>query len=225
MSSVKLLIIILPGIFSLLRHKNKLKYTLKKGYSDLKKPYPDDRLYSSTYIGYLIRKLRRGGLWNTVTSIYKKIRKYTFISGIIRTLAFIITLLEKSAILLLIVSSLFILFPAIALFAILFSAVCIFRYIELHKSVKSWITGAKHASVYLTAEKCYGKTRNPLFLRCASEEASSFDHPVIVLCSDRIISAKWYGLNLLTVRPDYFFVLKKHYFRHFSGKITYISLS
>ncbi len=188
-------------------------------------PCPDERLSSSTYAGYLIRKLRGGGVWNTVTGIYRKIRKFNFISRIVRTFALVISLLEKSALLLLAVSFLFVLFPAISVFAVLFSAFCIFRYMSLHKTVKNWIYGAERASVYLTSEKCYGKTRKPLFLRCASEEAASYDHPVIVVCSDRILSAKWYGLNLLTVRPDYFFILKSHYFRHFSGKITYISLS
>ncbi len=185
----------------------------------------EDRIYSSTYVGYLIRRLRKGGVWNTVTTIYKKIRKYTLISGIVRYLALVVTLLEKSAILLLVVSSFFVLFPAMVIFAMLFSAVCLVRYLKLHKTVKSWIMGAKCASVYLTSEKCYGKTHNPLFLRCAMDEAASYDHPVIILCSDRIISAKWYAFNLLTVRADYFFVLKKHYLRRFSGKITYISLS
>lgn len=197
----------------------------KERKSVLKSIRHEDRLYSSTYAGYLIRRVRRGGLWSTVTLIYKKVRKYALISGIVRYLALIITLLEKSAILLLALSSFLVLLPAIFLFATLFSAICGVRYLKLHKTVKSWLAGAKSLTVYMTSEKCYGKTRNPLFMRCATSEASSYDHPVIVLCSDRIISAKWYSFNLLTVRADYFFILKKHYFRHFSGNITYISLS
>lgn len=213
------------NIFLISEQKYSLSPPQKERNTALKGIRQEDRLYSSTYAGYLLRRLRNGGVWSTVTLVYKKIRKYALISGIVRYLAFVITLLEKSALLLLAVSSFFVLLPAIVIFAALFSAICVVRYLKLHKTVKSWLTGAKRATVYMTSEKCYGKTRNPLFLRCAMAEAADYDHPVIVLCSDRIISAKWYSFNLLAVRPDYFFILKKHYFRRFSVNITYISLS
>ncbi len=184
-----------------------------------------DYLRATTYIGYIVMKVRQGDLWNSILSLYKKIRRFTIISGIIRSAAFIIALLEKSAILLLFFSAFLILLPAALTAIIIIAAVRITKYLLWHKSVKCWLREAKRVTVYLSTEKIFSNDKAPLFLRMAETEAAEYSHPVIILSSDRFSSVKWYSFNLLAVRPDYFFILRSYYFRHTSADFTFIAVS
>lgn len=178
---------------------------------------------SSTYAGYLLRRPREGGLWQTASKLYKSIRKYTFISGLIKTFYFVLLLIEKSAILLLMVSVLILFIPLLFLAALIYVSMCIIKYIKHRKEISAWLENASKITVYLTNEKIFVKDAK-LFLRDASFEASAYSHPVIVLCTDRFISLRWYGINLLGVRSDYFFLIKKHFLSKTPGIINYIAL-
>lgn len=184
----------------------------------------NDYFTAKTYVGFLFSKIKKGELWTMISSLYKNIRKYTLISAVIRTFAIIISLLEKSALLLLFATSLLLLFPAILSIAAIFAAICIAKYILWHKTVSAWLKSAEKLTVYLTSEKIFDK-KTPLFLRFACAEATEYDHPVIVLCSDPFASVKWYSLNLLAIKPDYYFLLKKMFFARKGLKTTYIALS
>lgn len=184
-----------------------------------------DYLRASTYFGYLAMKVRQGDLWNSIISLYKKIRRFTLISGIIKSVAFIIALLEKSAILLLFFSAFLILLPAALTAVIIITAFRLIKYMLWHKKIRNWIRGANRITVYLSTEKIFSRQKTPLFLRMAEYEASEYDHPVIVLSKDRFNAVKWYSLNLLAVRADYFFILKSYYFRHSSSNFTFIAVS
>ena len=179
---------------------------------------------SKTYAGFILGKVKKGELWRGIVSIYKKIRKYTLISAIIRTSALVVSLLEKSALLLLFATALLLLLPAILTLALIYVAVCGIKYFLWHKTVSEWLKNAENITVYLSSEKIFVK-RPPLFLRAAAEEASDYSHPVIVLCKDNFTSVKWYSLNLLAIKPDYFFILKKMFFSKKNAEMTYIALS
>ncbi len=185
---------------------------------------PADYFKAKTYAGFVLGKIKNGELWNGISSIYKKIRKYTLISAIIRTAALIVSLLEKSALLLLFATSLLLLLPAILVIALVYVAVCGAKYFLWHKSVSAWLKNAERITVYLSSEKIFVR-KPPLFLRVAAEEAADYSHPVIVLCKDAFTSVKWYSFNLLAVKPDYFFILKKFFFGKKGLKMTYIVLS
>ena len=197
----------------------------QKGYLVLKNFVSNDFLTFTTYRSYIIEKIKRGGIFNAVYSLYKKIRKFTIISAFLRTLTIIIAIVEKSAILLLVFSFFIVLLPAILIIATILSITCVAKYIYLHRSVNQWIKAANQITVFLTAEKVLTASSSPLFLRMAEEEAASYDHPVVVLVVDRFISAKWYSLNILLVRADYFFLLKRFYFSQKNNSITYIGVS
>ncbi len=185
---------------------------------------PADYFTAKTYAGFIFGKIKNGELWNGVSSIYKKIRKYTLISAIIRTAALVVSLLEKSALLLLFATSLLLLLPAILVIALIYVIVCGMKYFLWHKTVSAWLKNAEKITVYLSSEKIFVK-KPPLFLRIAAEEASDYSHPVIVLCKDSFTSVKWYSLNLLAVKPDYFFILKNLFFGKKGVEMTYIALS
>ena len=61
-----------------------------------------------------------------------------------------------------------------------------------------------------------------LFARCAMAEAEEYTHPVIAVCGDRFFVAKWGGFNLLVIKCDYFFILRKYYFK--DKKVSFIVL-
>ena len=184
-----------------------------------------DYLRASTYFGYLAMRVKQGDLWNGIRSFYRKIRRFTLISGIIKSAAFIIALLEKSAILLLFFSAFLILLPAALGGILILTVIRLIKYMLWHKKILSWLRGASEITIYLSTEKIFNGNRTPLFLRMAETEASKYEHPVIILSKDRFNSVKWYSLNLLAVRADYFFLLKSYYFRHSSSKFTYIAVS
>ncbi len=188
----------------------------------MKKINSDDYFRYKTYIGYIAAKSRKGGIIRIFTDLYKKIRKYTLISAVFKAFAMFITLLEKSAVLLLFAGSFFLILPVLLVIAALAVAVSFFRYIKLGKTVKPWLAEAEKITVIITKERIFSNKNEKLFLRIAEAEASDFTHPVIVVCRDNFIAAKWFSLNLLAVKTDYFFLIKRHYFRKTTAKITYM---
>lgn len=206
-------------------------------------------LSSETYAEYLWRRLKSGGVLIFFMRLYKKIRKYTLITAIIRGMAFVIGLLEKSAILLLIFSAFLLLLPIALIPLTVAMAVSVFLYFRLNGAVKPWISQAESVTVYITSERffdgvtkekrCFYEIRKnacdgtlsderqgseaPLFVRCAFSEAEEYTHPVIVVCSDPFLVARWAGFNLLAVKCDYFFILRRFYFN--KKRVSYLVLS
>lgn len=197
------------------------------------KPPTSDKEYlsSGSYAEFLWKRLKNGGIPLFIMRVYKKIRKYTLFTAVIRVLTVIISLLEKSAILLLLFSVFLLLLPVALIPLVVASAVSIFLYFRWNGAVKNWILQAETVTVYVTSEHFFGEGREhfkrmrrrtdegkrgellpPLFVRCAMSEAAEYSHPVIVVCSDPFLVARWAGLNLLTVKIDYFFILRQFYF-------------
>ena len=163
-------------------------------------------------------------LWKTVMNAYKKIRRYTIISGIFKAIGIALTLLEKSAVLLLFATCLVLTLPVILFIFVIYAIFYAFKCIYLHKRIRGWLLSGENATVFITKERIFSKTKKMMFLSDAMNEASRYTHPVIVICSDRFIAAKWYSLNLLAVKTDYFFILKRRYLSKRDGKTTYIVL-
>ena len=187
----------------------------------MRKSQGQDLIEAKSYIAFIIRRIRSGGLWSTVMSVYKNIRRITLISAIIRTMTVVITLIERSAWLLLFFSSLVIFFPALICATLILSVACISKYAKNHRRVRSWLSGARKLTVYITDSPTAGR---PLFVRMAYEEAEKDDNPVIVLCKGYFVSFCWCSENLLKVKADYFFFLKAFYFRKLTANIIYIAL-
>ena len=205
-------------------------------------------LESGSYAEYLWRRLKNGGFLAFLMRAYRKIRKYTLFTAVIRGIAAVIALLEKSAILLLLFSTVLLLLP-IALIPLTVAAIIsVIGYFRMNDAVKSWILQADTVTVYVTSERFFGRVETafrlpilrkkrggttygervtelecrPLFARCATLEASEYTHPVIVVCSDPFLVARWGGLNLLAVKCDYFFILRRFYFS--KKRVSYLVL-
>lgn len=171
----------------------------------------DNYFSHRNYLSFLWQKIRSGDLWKAAVSIFGSIRKYTLISGIIRAFVFIVTLLEKSAVLLLIFTCIILIFPVIILLAIIYFGVCTVKFFSLRKTIAKWLVTDMPVTVFVTKERVFSDSSDKLFLRMAKSEASQYTGPVIVVCTDHFIGAKWYSFNLLAVKTDYFFILKRHF--------------
>ena len=200
-------------------------------------------LTSRNYAEFTVGRLKNGGAIGAVMRTYSKIRKYTLFTAIIRGITAVIALLEKSAILLLVFSSLFLILPLALIPLTVVGVISIIGYFKMNGAVKSWISEAETVTVYVTSERFFAKkdfrrrkkrnwysesedwsgTQSPLFARCAYAEAGEYTHPVIVVCSDPFLVAKWAGINLLAVKCDYFFILRKFYFTR--KRVSYLVLS
>lgn len=177
-----------------------------------------------SYVAFLAEKLKRGQIWKTAVSLFDKIRKYTFISGLIRAMAFIIALLEKSAILLLIVSGIFLLFPLAVILVILYLALCAFLHARWNKKIRNWLVAGETVTVFITKERVFSTTEDKLFLKNAKLEASRYAGPVIIVCADPFIAAKWYSFNLLAIKEDYFFTVRRKFIEKNRLNSTFIVL-
>ena len=184
----------------------------------------DEYLRPKSYASYITAKLMHGGIGKAVIGIFNKIRKYTLISGFIRTAAFIITLLEKSALLLLIATVLILILPIVVIGISLDRLICIIKYAYMNRRIHEWMITGEKITVFITKERIFSNEPGPMFLRQAKLEASDYSHPVIVVSSDPMIAGKWYSLNLLAIKTDYFFILKKKYLEKAGKKTTYIIL-
>ena len=197
-------------------------------------------LSARNYAEFLLTRLKNGGALGAVLRVYKKIRKYTLFTAVIRGVAAVIALLEKSAILLLFFSAFFLALPLMLIPLTVCAVISIIGYFRMNDAVKSWILGAERVTVYVTSERFFERekargergrrrrdgtvtngraeteaerfARRPLFARCATVEAEEYTHPVIVVCSDPFLVARWAGFNLLAVKCDYFFILRRFYF-------------
>lgn len=192
--------------------------------TELKTYNTDEYLRPKNYVGFLIAKFMHGGVGKAVIGIYKKIRKYTLISGIIRTAAIAVSLLEKSAVLLLLVTALILTLPALILAFVIYRLICVVNYALFKNQIHKWLILSEKIVVFITKERVFSTDEEKMFLRQAKQEAALYSYPVIVICNDPIIAAKWYSLNLLAIKTDYFFVLKRKYFEKYGNKTTYIVL-
>lgn len=177
-----------------------------------------------SYVAFLAEKLKQGQTWKTATSLFEKIRKYTFISGLIRAIAFIIALLEKSAILLLLVSTVFLLLPLAIALVLIYLLICCFLHARWNKKIRNWLVAGETVTVFITKERVFSSTDDKMFLRNAKFEASKLSGPVIVVCTDPFVAAKWYSLNLLAIKEDYFFTVKRKFIEKNGLKSTFIVL-
>ena len=184
----------------------------------------DEYFKPNNYASYLTAKFFKGDVGKAVVGIFAKIRKYTFISSIIRTAAFIIALLEKSAILLLLVTALILLLPIIILCIAVYRIICRVKYSYMNSKIREWLVTGEKVTVFITKERIFSNGREPLFLRQAKQEANEHSHPVIVVCTDPMIAGKWYSLNLLAIKTDYFFILKRKFLENNGKNTTYIVL-
>jgi len=190
----------------------------------LKNYNTDEYIRPKNYTGFLFIKIMRGGIGKAAIGIYKKIRKYTLISGIIRTVTIAVSLLEKSAVLLLFATVLVLTLPVLLAAFAVYRLICAVKYSVFKKQIHEWLISGEKIVVFITKERVFSNGDEKLFMRQAANEASLYSYPVIVICADPIIAAKWYSLNLLAIKTDYFFVLKKKYFQKCDEKITYIVL-
>ncbi len=190
----------------------------------MKKNNAEDYFRHKTYFGFLAARSKNGGLIRFVSDLYAKIKKYTLISAVIKAFAFFITLLEKSAVLLLLAGSFFLVLPFVMVIAFSIASVNFFLCLKVNKTVRPWICQADKITVIITKEHVFSNKNKKLFMRLAKAEAAEFTHPVIVVCKDGFLAAKWFSLNLLTVKTDYFFFLKRRYLRKSDAKICFVVL-
>ncbi len=182
----------------------------------------EDYILSKSYAEYILKRLRKGGIWNVISSISRYVRKLSFISAVIRFSSMVFLLLEKSAVLLLIFSSLVILLPAITATAVIMGIACTVKYAVNHKKITSWIKAADQILIYLTSAYT---SKHPLFMRCAENASKSYNTRVIVLCKGNFVAFSQYSNDILRVKADYYFILKAFYLRKMSKSLIYVALT
>ena len=114
-------------------------------------------LSAGSYADYLLGRLKGGAVWRTVNKVYRRVRRYTLISSIVRAIVLLVGLLEKSAILLLLTTGALFLLPAVIIFALILALAGILTCLHMHRAVSAWIGGAERVTVYLTSDAFYSR--------------------------------------------------------------------
>ncbi len=179
---------------------------------------------TKTYIGFIAKKITGGQAWKTAVSVFEKIRKYTFVSSVIRVTAFTVALLEKSAVLLLLAVAVLLSLPVIIAAALLYLSVCKISQLKWNKKIENWLTAGEMITVFITNTKAFSTHSNSLYIRHAKTLSNSPKNRVLVVCSDPFPCAKWYAENILAVKENYFFVLKRKFIEKSKSKSTFIVL-
>ncbi len=182
----------------------------------------EDYISSSSYIEYIFKRIKGGGIWSVFSNIMRHVRKVTFISAAIRVSGIIFTLLEKSAVLLLLFSSLVILLPAMAVTAVIMGIACAVKYALNHKKMTAWLNSAERIFIYITSSNT---SKHHFFMRCAEFDTKSTNTKAIVLCKGNFVAFSEYSEKILKIKPDYYFILKSFYLRNLSKKLIYIALT
>ena len=175
-----------------------------------------------SFTGYALARFLHGDVGRTVVKVWSKIRKYTFISSIIRIATIVIALLEKSALLLLLATAILLLLPIIIVSVTIYAVVCLTKYILIRRNILEWLTASDTVTVFITKERVFSNGEPPLFVRHATALASDPTAPVILICSDSLYGARWMSLNAVAFRTEIFFILKRDILEKMASKTTYI---
>ena len=184
----------------------------------------DEYFRHRSFSGYALGRFLHGDLGRTVISVWKRIRKYTLISGIIKAVAITLTLLEKSALLLLVATGLLITLPIAATLFIIYGTACFIKFLTVSAEIGEWLGAGKLVTVFITKERVFSNDKQKLFVRDACEIAASKKNPVIIVCTDTVLASKWYSLNVLAVRAEIFFILRRKFLDKIASKTTFIVL-
>ncbi len=180
-----------------------------------------DYLDSTNYLSYILRRIRRGGIWHTYSSIMRQVRRLTFVSALVRIFGILFTLLEKSALLLLLFSSLLILIPAAVVCSVILMSACVVKYTLNHKKIKERIAACDKIVIFLTSSE----TRtSPLFMRHAAELSRNGNFQIFVLCRGRFTAFSDCAENITKIKPNYYFIIKSFYLKKYAKKTVYITL-
>ena len=184
----------------------------------------NDYFRPNVYLQFLANKIKRGDFWKSLVSIYKKIRKFTLISGIIRALGILVALLEKSALLLLAFTFIILFLPLVFTVILIYFGICFFKHLRQRKELEKWIRKDGEITVYITKERILSGDTKRLFLRMAKAQALNRTSPIIIVCNDLFINTKWYAENILAVKTEYFFILRRNILDKNALNSTYIVL-
>jgi hypothetical protein len=184
----------------------------------------NEYLKSKSFFGFLLSKIRSGEPWRVIASIFRGIRKYTLVSTIIKGVGIAVALLEKSAVLLLLFTCIILILPLIFIGVFLYYIACFFKHLSIKSGIRKWLVTEQPITVFIASEHVFSASPDKMFLRAAKQQAATLTGPVILVCSDAILCAKWYALNLLAIRTDYFFILRRNFIEKNSLKVTYIVL-
>ncbi len=198
----------------------------------------DGYLDVNSYIAFLVKSTKNGQLLKVTVDAYKRAKKYTFVATVLKVVAKAAVLLERSALFLLIFTVTLVILPVILLISASVGVVGMIGFIRLRGEIATWLKDAENITVYIAPGSFFGHAAprrrkrtasakgeiedRPLFARCAILEAGEYTHPVIVVCKDNFRGARWGGANLLTVRLNCFYTVKRHYLDR--KNVTYLVL-
>lgn len=209
-------------------------------------------LAADSYIAFAAERIRSGGALVRLMGALGRIRRYTLIATVLKVAGRAVALLERSALLLLIACAALALLPIAVVALVSWSAYGFFTIIRYRREISAWLSGAEEVSVYVTAGSFYGlgarqrgkhrfvsrearrraagksdgacrECELPLFARVAMLEAAKDRHAVMVVCGEGLGGVRWLGHDLLAVRLNCFYLLKRRYLDR--KRVTYVILS
>lgn len=179
---------------------------------------------SNNIFSYWYNSLKSTGIWNVISKCAKHIRRYFFISRLIKIITAIIAVIETSATLIIVATGFLVALPFILL-ALGFTALLgIFSYRKYDPKIERDIKIAKKI-IFIEAKKGFYRKRSAYLnrmARCFRDEGALVFVVSKGLHTDRFLSARKADRDLWVIRLGYYYHLKKRFLKDKDNIITYI---
>lgn len=181
--------------------------------------------HSSNIFAYWYAHIKSNGIWSFLTRASRYVRRYLFISRLIKYASLIIAVIETSATLVLVATAFVAAIPLAVIsfsFTALLSAL---KYKKINPMIKAELEKADKI-IFIEAKKGYNRKKSAYLNRmavCFKEEG----YTVIIVSrsffTDRMLSAKKTKEGVWVVMLNYFFVIKRKFLSQIDeSKLIYI---
>lgn len=179
---------------------------------------------SNNIFSYWYSQIKTKGIWGFITKAAKHVRRFFFISRLIRYATLVIAVIETSATLVLVATGFVIAIP-IALISLGITAIIgLFAFRKYNPIIKNVINDADKI-VFIEAKKGFFRKKTAFLNRMAVTFRNEGYTVFIVshsLTADRFPAARRAGDRIWVIRLNYYYVIKKKFLNDKDDKLTYI---
>ena len=179
---------------------------------------------ANNIFSYSYNRARSTGLWNTLKRISRHVRRYLFISRLIKIMTFIIALIETSATLVIAATAVVIAVPIAVLSIAVTAILSLIKFKKHDPAIKRDIDSADKI-VFIEARKGYFRNKTAYLhrmARCFRDEGYTVfivSHSYRV---DRFLSARMPEERIWVIHLNYYYNIKRKLLKNKEDKLTYI---
>lgn len=179
---------------------------------------------SSNILSYWYSQIKTKGIWSFISKAAKHLRRFLFISRLIRYATLVIAVIETSATLVLVATGFLIALPITIISLGVTAVIGMFAFRKYNPTIEKEINEAEKI-VFIEAKKGFYRKKTAYLNRMALTFRNE-GYTVFVVshsfAADRFLSARKAGDHLWVIRLNYYYAIKKKFLKDIDDKLTYI---